>query len=163
MASKIEMNPLASPDQKSIASFYQGKVRYEKKDYDQATKNFNSVLRSVKDGEIAAESRYLIAEIFYLKGDIELARDICMKAHKESAGQEYWIAKSIILLSDILSQQNELLNAKAALEAVIESYTDSGELVNTAKSKLTIINTKLEAQSRIDAAPANGDLPMDGQ
>ena len=163
MASKIELNPLASPDQKSIAAFYQGKVRYDKKDYNAATENFNSVLRNIKEGEIAAESRYRIAEIFFLQGETDIALDICMKAHKESAGQEYWIAKSIILLSDILSQQNELLNAKAALEAVIESYTESAELVNLAKSKLTIVNTKIEAQSRINEAPANGDLPMDGQ
>lgn len=163
MASKVELSPFASPDQKSIAAFYQGKIRYDKKDYDQATKNFNTVLQNVKEGEIAAEARYLIAEIFFIQGSVDLALDICMKAHKESAGQEYWIAKSIILLSDILSQKDELLNAKAALEAVIESYTESPELVNIAKSKLTIINTKIEAQSRINEAPANGDLPMDGQ
>ena len=163
MASKIEINPLASPDQKSIAAFYQGKVRYDKKDYNAATENFNKVLRNVKEGEIAAESRYLIAEIFFLHGEMDAALDICMKAHKESAGQEYWIAKSIILLSDILSRQDELLNAKAALEAVLESYTASTELVNEAQSKLTVINTKIEAQSRINQAPANGDLPMDGQ
>ena len=120
-------------------------------------------MRNVKEGEIAAEARYLIAEIFFLQGEANIALDMCMKAHKESAGQEYWIAKSIILLSDILSQQGELLNSKAALEAVVESYTESPELVNVAKSRLTIINTKIEAQSRINEAPANGDLPMDGQ
>ncbi len=163
MASKIEMNPLASPDQKSIAAFYQGKVRYDKRDFDQATQNFNTVLRNVKEGEIAAEARYLIANIFFLQGEADIALEICMRAHKESAGQEYWIAKSIILLSDILSQQDDLLNAKAALEAVVESYVESPELVKEATSKLTIINTKIEAQSRINEAPSNGDLPMDGQ
>jgi len=163
MASKVELNPLSSPDQKSIAAFYQGKVRYDKLDYSAALGNFSTVLNNISEGEIAAESRYLIAEINFKLGNLDEALDMCMRAHKESAGQEYWIAKSILLLSDIMSQQNELLNAKAALEAVIESYTQSQELVNIAKSKLTALNTKIEAQSRINEVPTNGDLPMDGQ
>jgi len=144
MASKVELNPLSSPDQKSIAAFYQGKVRYDKLDYSAALGNFSTVLNNISEGEIAAESRYLIAEINFKLGNLDEALDMCMKAHKESAGQEYWIAKSILLLSDIMSQQNELLNAKAALEAVIESYTQSQELVNIAKSKLTALNTKIK-------------------
>jgi len=163
MASKIELNPLSSADQKSIAAFYQGKIRYEKKDYDTALENFNKVLRSIKDGEIAAESRYHIAEIYYKQNSLDIARGIVMKAHKESAGQEYWIAKSIILLSDILAEQGDLLNAKAALEAVTESYTESQELVNIAQNKLLALKTKIEAESRINAGPSNGDLPMEGQ
>ncbi len=163
MANKVELNPLSSPDQKSIAAFYQAKVRYDKQDYEPARESFAKVLNNISDGEIAAESRYLIAEINFKQGKLDEALAMCMRAHKESAGQEYWIAKSIILLSDILSRQDELLNAKAALEAVIESYTQSEKLVNIAKSKLTIINTKIEAKSRINEAPANGDLPMDGQ
>ncbi len=163
MASKIELNPLASPDQKSIAAFYQGKVSYQKQDFNKASENFNKVLRNIKEGEIAAESRYLIAEIYYKQGAIDLSRGIVMKAHKESAGQEYWIAKSIILLSDILVKQDDLLNAKAALEAVVESYTESTELVNIANNKLLELKTKIEAESRINEAPSNGDLPMEGQ
>ncbi len=162
MASKIEINPLASPDQKSVAAFYQGKIGYEKKDYNKALENFNKALRNIKEGEIAAESRYLIAEIYFTQNEVDIAKGIVMKAHKESAGQEFWIAKSIILLSDILSKQGDLLNAKAALEAVTESYTESQELVSIANKKLIALNTKIEAESRINAAPSNGDLPMDG-
>jgi len=163
MASKIELNALASPDQKSIAAFYQGKIGYEKRDYNTALENLNKVLRNIKEGEIAAEARYLIAEIYFTQGETDIAQEICMKAHKESAGQEYWIAKSIILLADILVEKKDLLNAKAALEAVSESYTESPELVSIAKQKLAAVNTKIEAQSRINVLPANGDLPMEGQ
>ena len=163
MASKIEINPLASPDQKSISAFYQGKIGYQKSDYNKAIENFNKVLRNIKDGEIAAESRYLIAEIYFKQNELDISQEIVMKAHKESAGQAFWIAKSIILLSDILSKQGDLLNAKAALEAVTESYNDSQELVSIANRKLMEINTKIEAESRINEAPSNGDLPMDGQ
>jgi len=163
MATKIELNPLASPDQKSIAAFYQGKIGFEKKDYNTALENLNKVLRNIKVGEIAAESRYLIAEIYFTQGETDIAQQICMKAHKESAGQEFWIAKSIILLSDILVKKDDLLNAKAALEAVTESYTESSELVSVARQKLTAVNIKIEAQSRINEVPANGDLPMEGQ
>jgi len=163
MASKIELNPLASADQKSVAAFYQGKIGFEKKDYNTALENFNKVLRNIKDGEIAAESRYHIAEIYYKQDDLDIARGIVMKAHKESAGQEFWIAKSIILLSDILADQGDLLNAQAALEAVTESYTESPELVTVARNKLLALQTKIEAESRINAGPSNGDLPMEGQ
>lgn len=43
-------------------------------------------------------------------------------ASAKNSAYPYWVAKGLILLSDISMQKNDIFNAKAALEAVQENF-----------------------------------------
>ena len=90
-----------------------------------------------------------------------MASDLCIKANEESSAYPYWVAKSIILLSDVLAEQGDLLNAKAALEALLENYNEDQVLVNEAKDKLNRINQQLNRTSRLDNSSRSGVLELD--
>jgi tetratricopeptide (TPR) repeat protein len=148
MAEKVSKNPSADDAQKATAYFYIGKLNMDGKRYDKALSAFNEVIRMSSD-EQTAEARYLVAYIYYVQRDLDVAQQLCLNANRESAGYNYWIAKSVILLADILAEKGDLFNAQAALEGLIENYDEDQELVNIAKAKLQKIKTQSSNNSLI--------------
>jgi tetratricopeptide (TPR) repeat protein len=159
MAEKVSKNPQASVDQVATAEFYIGKSAFDQKDFDKALNAFNKVVRN-SDNEQTAEARYLIAYIYYQKRDLEIANNLCDQAAKESAQYEYWVAKSILLQSDIAAEQGDLVSAKAALEAVIENFNKDPELVKIAQDKLDALDGKSKNKLSPNK-PTNNLLEMD--
>jgi len=159
-ARKVANNPNASQLQIATANFYLGKMAYDQRDYTNAISAFNEVIR-LSDNEQTAEARYLKAYILYLQRNLEEAQQIAINANKESSGYPYWVAKSIILLSDILSEKGDLYNARAALEALLENYQGDQEVINEAQQKLDTINRQLNSGSRLSTDPDPNTLEMD--
>lgn len=157
LANKVATNPNATPLQQASASFYLGKMAFDQGDYDNALTAFQRVT-SLSDNEQAAEARYQIAYIYYLRRDLERAQTMCINANKESSGYPYWVAKSILLLSDILSEKGDLYNARAALEALLENYRDDPDIVNTAQVKLQAINKRINQASRLNLNPESDQM-----
>jgi TolA-binding protein len=135
LAEAVYEHPNASQENKATALFYKAKVAYDKGQYNQALSAFNEVTR-LSDNENTAESRFRIAEIYYKQKEYDLAETLCRESYKESSNYPYWVAKSLILLSDILMAKEDVFNAKAALEAVIENFQENEEILKTAKEKL---------------------------
>jgi tetratricopeptide (TPR) repeat protein len=135
LSNDVFENTNASNDEKASAMFYRGKLAFDKEQWDQALNSFNEVSR-LSDNEETAEARYLIARIYYLQNELELAETLSREAYKESSSYPYWVAQSLILLSDILVEKEDLFNAKAALEAVLENFGESEEIQKIANEKL---------------------------
>lgn len=148
-ANKVATNPAASPAQVATANFYIGKQAYDRKEYNQALTALQEVVR-LSDNEQTAEARYLIASIHYLRRDLNKAQELCIAANRESSAYPYWVAKTVILLSDVFLEKGELLNARAVLEALLENYKEDQELIRTAREKLAVVNARINSGSRLD-------------
>ena len=135
-------------------------MAFDQKDYDNALAAFNRVIQ-YSDNEQTAEARYLTAYIYYLKRDLDRAQEITINANSESSGYPYWVANSIILLSDILAEKGDLYNARAALEALLENYNEDQDLINIARSKLAQINGRINQGSRLTRDNNGGTLELD--
>ncbi len=59
------------------------------------------------------------------------------------------MAKSLLLLSDIQFKKNDLLNAKAILEAILENFQGDEEIVREATQKLEMIREAEADQNRV--------------
>jgi len=151
-ARKIAANPAAPQDQKTTANFYLGKIAYDRNDYANAMTAFDQVIAN-SDDEQTAEARYLRTNIVYLQRDLPRAREMALTANRESSGYPYWVAKTVILLSDILKDQGEIYNARAALEALLENYTADQAIVTEAREKLVLVQNEIDRQSRINNQP----------
>jgi tetratricopeptide (TPR) repeat protein len=92
-------------------------------------------LSTDKNGETAAESRYHIAEILLQEGKLKEAETAANETIRQSSGNDYWIVKSYIQLSDVLVKENDYFNAKATLESVVK-HTKIAELKQEASKKL---------------------------
>ena len=101
-----------------------------------------------KNGDIAAESRYRIAEMLFKKDNLKDAEDAANETIKLSAGYDYWIVKSYLLLSDILIKQKDYFNANATLESIVK-HTKIIELKQEAIKKLEEVKALEKHQSKL--------------
>ncbi|GLR15490.1 hypothetical protein GCM10007940_01050 [Portibacter lacus] len=149
MSSKVINNPLAGKEDKALANFFSGKMNYANKSWAGAKANLQQVVLLV-DNENAAEAKYLLNDILFKEGKIDEAEEITLETVSNSTAYPYWVAKNLILLSDIMIKKDDLFNAKAAIEAVIENFPESEELTTEAKKKLEIIIRKEKEANRIE-------------
>ncbi|TVR88435.1 MAG: tetratricopeptide repeat protein [Saprospirales bacterium] len=136
----------ASEENKASAHYYMGKINFDLKQYSRALENFNRVTR-LTDNVYAAESRYKISRIYLLQNEIELAEELARTAVQDNSNYPYWVAKSLVLLADVLVIQGDNFNARAALSAVVEHFDEDPEIVEEAREKLRRIEAKDRGES----------------
>lgn len=158
MANKVISNNLANNDQKGLAHFYLAKINYDRQRMEAAEIHFEKA-NAMLSNEYAAQSRYYLAEIAYQNGQLSEAKERCNNANRQNTNYNYWLAKGIILLSDILKDQGDYFNAKAALESLIENYDEDQELLDIAKAKLEYLKT-LDQQNIISRKKQSDELEL---
>lgn len=162
LGDQVVSNPRVTESQRTTAHFFIGKVAFDQKQWDKSLTSLNEVVK-LSDNEQTAEARYLIASIYYMKNEIDLAESLTAAAIQKNSNYHYWIAKCLILDSDIKVAKGDLLNAKAALEAVIENFSEDEALLNEANKKLDEIKKKEQQQNRIQPNKLNNQLQLDNQ
>lgn len=160
-SAKVINNSQASAREVASAHYFLGKVAYKNAKYDEAIQAFNRVINGYKNSTLAAESRYMIALIYYEREEYGIAEELCQNANSQNSAYPYWVAKSLILLSDILVKKDDLFNARAALEATIENYQEDASIVNEAKAKLDEVIERQNAASRLEQESKDGTIKMD--
>ena len=160
LASVLLQNTLSNVEDKVAASFVIGKHSAATQKTTQAVEAFNYVIRN-NSGSLAAESSYLLSELFYTTNQLEQAEQQCKSTNSVSSNYPYWIAKSLLLLSDIYLAKNDLFNARAATEAVIENFNEDPEIIKEAELKLAQIKTQEDSSNRILEEETNGLLKLD--
>jgi tetratricopeptide (TPR) repeat protein len=102
-----------------------------------------------RNAAVAAEARYRVAEIHLKQNKLSEAEALASQAVKLSAGQDYWIVKSYILLGDVLARQKDYFNAKATLQSVAKN-TKIPELKEEALRKLEEVKALEKKQSKLE-------------
>lgn len=134
-ANKINQSRLANQEHLAIANFYSGKMAYDKGDYTRAYPALQSVTEN-STTEIMAESYHYIAQILYRQRKYTDAEEMISEANKASAGFDDWIARNLILLSDVYADQGDKISAQAALELVLDNYAGKDpSILETARQK----------------------------
>ncbi|MEM9549135.1 MAG: tetratricopeptide repeat protein [Bacteroidota bacterium] len=159
-ANKVTTNTLVTKDEKSTALYYLAKVSYKKGQLEQATFAFNQV-SSLSNNNQAAESRYMLARILLDESKPDEAETAANAANEKNSNYPFWIAKSILLLADIYILRDDLLNARAAAEAVVENFKTDENLVREANEKLAQITQKEIESNRIKLENPDGTLELD--
>ena len=103
----------------------------------------------------------MLAKIALDKNNIDEAEKRANTANENNKNYPTWIAKSILLLSDIYVTKGDLLNARAAVEAIIENFSSDEILLKEAQDKLKIIEQKEIDGNRIKTENADGTLELD--
>ena len=153
--SPLVSNSKKADNEEKVASlYYLGKTYYKENDLENAKTTFQKI-GDQSDNNQAAEARYLIAEIWYKQTNSVKAEEQCNLANDKNASYPFWIAKTLILMSDIYVGRKDLFNARAALEAVIENFSDDKELQETATAKLNVVAEMEKLNNRIKAPNNN--------
>lgn len=159
--SKILNNSLTTGKERSAAHYYIGKVAESNEKYDTALRHLNKVIRENRNSNWAAEGRYLIGKIYFKRNEGELSKKLIKEANIKNSAYPYWVAKGLILMSDIFVSQDDLFNARAALEAVLENYTEDKNIIKEVRKKLDNIKILEDKSSRIEKENEDGSLKLD--
>ncbi|MEZ4721591.1 MAG: tetratricopeptide repeat protein, partial [Flavobacteriales bacterium] len=93
----------------------------------------------------AAEALYMKSRLLFNADQLDSAESVIFYVVENYRSQAYWVAKALILLSDVYVTRGDLFQAKATLQSVIDNYKGEDDVKMQAKSKLDTI-TQLENQ-----------------
>jgi TolA-binding protein len=122
------------------ALLYRGKIAYAQGNYDKAIDEFLKTLNSAKD-ENGAEAQYLMGEALYKQKQYKQSLEAMFELNKTFAAYDKWRGKAFLLISDNYVALNEVFQAKATLNSIIENSPDK-EVVAAAKVKLATIESQ---------------------
>ncbi len=154
-ADKLMANPRATPSDHAEANYFKGKAYLKKNNTTEALIAFNKNIELSGDDDRAAESRYWRAYITYTNRDLDKAMDRCFEMNKEVPNHTYWIVKAFILLSDIYAEKNNLFQAKATLQSILDNYNGDKKLIDEAKRKLKNVIDAENGKSKIRSDNTN--------
>ncbi len=122
------------PNSSKRAQMMIGRVSLEKAEYQRANEEFKKMLVVSKD-EFGAEAKYWLSDGLYRQKKYKEAQASILELNKQFADYDKWRIKAFILLADVYVGLNDIDQAKATLQSVIENADDK-ESVDLAKAKL---------------------------
>lgn len=127
------------------ALYYRAKTNFQNQQYGLSIVDLSPLAKEVRTA-IGAEAKYLLAEAYFQLGSIELAEQEVMSFTQMQTSQQYWLAKSLILLSDINIQRGDVFQAKQYLLALQANYRQEDDIQ-------TIIANKLQEIEQLSIQP----------
>ncbi|MBT6234501.1 MAG: tetratricopeptide repeat protein [Bacteroidetes bacterium] len=90
--------------------------------------------------EITAEALYRRADINFQLGDLDSTRSDVYTLSDDYSAYDFWVVKGFILLSDVYVQEEDLFQAKATLQSIIDNYENEEDgLLDICRNKIADI------------------------
>ena len=146
----IRQNEKSSQEDKFKTGLYAGYAYLEKGDTTTAVKEFEYTVANTKT-IAAAEAKYNVARIEYLKRHYKESQKTCFELVKDLPNYDYWVTKTFLLLADDYVALKDNFQAKATLQSIIDNYKADDDILPAAKQKLEQLSP--------GAAPATAPPP----
>lgn len=160
IANRFLQNSRVTPQDQAEAQYFIGRAYLAQQNYGTALAAFEKNIALSGDDEHSAEARYWRAFITYQNRNLDKAMDYCFQNNKEIAGHPYWLVKSFILLADIYAEQDNLFQAKATLQSIVDNYNGDQALIDEAKRKLDRVIEAERSNSKIKRKNLTDELEM---
>ncbi len=85
-----------------------------------------------------SEAKYLLAQAAFDGNDIEAATSLDNELIQSGTPHMYWLARGIILMSDILRRQGETFTADEYLKSLQQNYTTPDDIQTLIQQRLTV-------------------------
>ena len=110
---------------------------------------YGKVAHEVNSKE-GAESKYLMIEILFEKGEMDRAEEMVYEFIEMNTPHQYWMGMAFLTLSDIYIEKGDEFSAINSLQSLIDYYTiaDDGIIANAKQRKAA-----LTEQAESDIAP----------
>ncbi|MGB1248514.1 MAG: tetratricopeptide repeat protein, partial [Chitinophagales bacterium] len=156
-ANQVLDNSEMNEEVKTEALFYKAKSLFETKSYYQAEMAFATLVQDIEISQIKAEAAYHIAKIQYINGQYQVSLDNCFNLKNEYASYQYWVVKIFILMADNYVELDNLFQAKATLQSIVDNYRGDQALVDEARLKLDAVITQEQNETKIDLNTEEAD------
>ncbi len=146
-ANKVVISEKVPEEVLEEAHFILAKSYMGKDDLVAAINEFKYLSENTKTRE-GAEAKFRVAEILFNQQKLGESENEILEYNKVNTPHQFWLAKSIILLSDIYVAKDDDFQARHTLESIIQYYDipDDG-IVKLAREKLDEILEREEAET----------------
>jgi len=131
----IRDNEKSSQEDKYKTGLYAGLAYLQKADTTAAVNEFDYTVANTKT-VTAAEAKYNVARVEYLKGKYKTSQKTCFELIKDLPNYDYWVTKTFLLLADNYVALKDTFQAKATLQSIIDNYKGDDDILPSAKQKL---------------------------
>lgn len=142
-ANNIIEKGAVTQDASDKAHLYLGKAAYTEGNFDEAIDQFVTTINTAKN-EFGAEAQFMIGRIFYQQKQYQQSLNTLFEMNENFSAFDNWLGKAFLLIADNYVALNELFQAKATVNSIIQ-YSPVKEIVDEAKIKLEAI-IKLEGE-----------------
>ncbi|MDR0711661.1 MAG: tetratricopeptide repeat protein [Prevotellaceae bacterium] len=101
--------------------FKRAKAYEQQGNLDKALEDYTLVALDVKTKE-GAEAKYKEIEALFNSGKLDEAEQEVFNLSKSGIAHQYWMAKSFIILGDVYVKRNDMFQAKATYESILDGY-----------------------------------------
>ncbi len=126
----------ASPALAERAHFLRGTAYMNQQKYQKAIDDLQPLAKNTVTGQ-GAQAQYLVAEAYFQLGNLDEAEQQIISFTQQKTQQQYWLAKALILLSDIYRLRGDDFQAQQYLLSLQNNYKLTDDDI------LTIVATKL--------------------
>jgi TolA-binding protein len=113
---------------------------------DSALIHYRTLALDVKNSE-GAESKYIVSSILYDQGKMLLAEREIFDFVDANTPHQYWLAKSFLVLAQIYLDKEDVFQAKATLNSIIQNYeSETDGIIEEAKATLLEITGEEDQQ-----------------
>lgn len=133
------------------ANMLLGRVQMLDSNYRSAKFHFDYVIDESRN-KMTAEALYNRAYIHLMDKKIALSRADVYRLNDDFSAYEYWVVKGFIILSDIYMLEDDLFQAKATLQSIIDNYFNEEDgLLAICKAKIATIEQLENSEMDVDA------------
>lgn len=94
--------------------------------------------------EAGSEAKYLFAQQLFDKGDADGSLAQITELIQAGSQHQYWLARAIILMSDISIKNNDTFTATEYLKSLKENYNENEEINKMIETRIESMNTNNE-------------------
>jgi tetratricopeptide (TPR) repeat protein len=117
------------------AELLEARIQYQLKNYEKARPLFEKLSQN-QNSESGAESKYRLAEMEFLTGQLDASEKQIFQLVQGFASYDFWKVKAFLLLSDIYKERKDFFQARATLQSIIDNVDDPN-LVAEAREKMS--------------------------
>ena len=138
-AQKVLNTDKISNENKRKARYLLANAYNQLNSIDSALIHYRTLALDVKNSE-GAEAKYLVASLLYNQGKVMMAEKEIFDFVDANTPHQFWLAKSFLLLSQIYLDKDDVFQAKATLNSIIENYeSETDGIIEMAKELLSNI------------------------
>ena len=126
IAEQILSDQPLSEETKAEALHGRAKAYVALQQWTKAQEDLTTLSAEVRTAQ-GAEAKYLLAQSYYELKDYDTAETQIMEFTQSNTQQQYWLARALVLLSDINRERGELFQARQYLLVLQQNYTATGD------------------------------------
>ncbi|MDR3367059.1 MAG: tetratricopeptide repeat protein [Prevotellaceae bacterium] len=127
---------------------------------DKALEDYALVAQDMKTKE-GAEAKYKVIEALFGSGKLDEAEQEVFSLSKSGTPHQYWMAKSFIILGDVYVKRNDLFQAKATYESILDRYeVDNDGIIGEVAGRMQQIMAQEKQKEENAALGTPVDIPL---